>query len=102
MKGVLVAIGIALVLAFGFGRDEDQPPAPVAAPAPLAVPLAVSETTPPPGWTPPAALTIEQQLGEFLAELGVAARGQIVGAVALLAVLTALVVSLERSRMSGQ
>jgi len=55
VKAFLLAVALAAVLAFGLDGE------PVAAPPP-AVPLAVSETTPPPGWAPPAELTVEEEL----------------------------------------
>jgi hypothetical protein len=105
VKRLLIAVSIALVL-FAIARhDRDQepvpPPAPavVAAPtAPLAVPLAISETTPPPGWVNPSDMTSEQRLGAWLADMGLVVRGGIVGIIAMLSIIAALVVSAEKSR----
>jgi hypothetical protein len=109
MKGkeIVVVIAVALVLAFGFGGRKDEPPLPaepapaptvVAPPAPPAVPLAVSETTPPPGWVNPADMTTEEQLAEWVRSVGRGAAWQLFGGVVVLAILAALVVSLEKGR----
>jgi hypothetical protein len=108
VKRLLLAVGIALVL-FAFARhDRDQEVVPTPAPAaevvsaaPPAVPLSISETTPPAGWVDPATLTPEEQLGAWLAELGSLARGQLFGAAVLLTILAAMVIGLERSRSGG-
>jgi hypothetical protein len=106
MKLLLVALGIAFVL-FAFARaDHEQAPAPAAVAAP-AVPLSISETTPPPGWAPPVAapvppasapVTAEQTLYAWLDGLRQHAAWQAIGALVLLSIVAALVVALERSR----
>lgn len=101
-KGVLGAIALAAVLAFGFGNKDESEAAPAPEPAP--VPLAISETTPPPGWVAPAPepvwdeLTAEEQLAALLSRLGDVAPWQLGGGLAVLAVIAALTVALERSR----
>jgi hypothetical protein len=103
MKLLLVALGIAFVL-FAFARaDHEQVPVPPTA----AVPLSVSETTPPPGWAPPVAaplppasvpVPVEQTLYAWLDGLRQHAAWQAIGALVLLSIVAALVVALERSR----
>jgi hypothetical protein len=109
MKLLLVALGIAFVL-FAFARaDHEQVPVPptAAAVAAPAVPLSVSETTPPPGWAPPVAaplppasvpVPVEQTLYAWLDGLRQHAAWQAIGALVLLSIVAALVVALERSR----
>lgn len=99
-KGLLIALGVALVLAFGVGSRDSEPLAP---PVPPAVPLAISETTPPPGWVPPGPppVTAEEQLDVWLSQLGAVAGWQLFGGLVLLVILAGLVVGLERSRDAG-
>jgi hypothetical protein len=102
VKRVLGVLAFALVLAFGFG-DREEPPA-----AGPAVPLAISETTVPPGWTRPAVpvesvlepepATPEEQIVAWLGELGHDAPWHIGGGLVLLGIVAALVIGLEKSR----
>lgn len=101
---VVVGVLFALLLIGGRDRDPDQTevearfapaPAPTqvesesgVVPVPVIepVPLAISETTPPPGWDPPD--TAEEQLALWLGELGRIAVWQV--GMALVAVLVVL------------
>lgn len=111
MKVLLGGLALALLLLAG-ARPADDTPAPVAvaAPAapssigeltpavPLEVPLSVSETTPPPGWTPPESLQPEQEIGQWLGEAWDAAKWQALGGLIFLAIVAALIVASEKSR----
>jgi hypothetical protein len=109
VRNFLIALSVALVLFAGY-----QPPrtaaVPVTAPAgvaevgelapavPLSVPLAISETTTPPGWTPPPPPTPEQ---EILGWFGIGwdvIKWQLVGVVFVLLFLLMMVIAIEKSR----
>jgi hypothetical protein len=101
VKRVLGVLAFALVLAFGFGDREESP---AAGPA---VPLAISETTVPPGWVRPPVVpaepepepaTPEEQIVAWLGELGHDAPWHIGGGLVLLGIVAALVIGLEKSR----
>lgn len=110
-SGVVVA-GVLFALLLIGGRDRDPTevearfvPAPTqvesspgVVPVPVIepVPLAISETTPPPGWDPPD--TAEEQLALWLGELGQAALEQVAFAIAGVVVVLGLMYYAERRR----
>jgi hypothetical protein len=105
---MVVAVILALLLLGGRDRGPDPAevefrpvPAPTQAevvpvPALEPVPLAISETTPPPGWDPPD--TAEEQLAIGLADLGREAAWQGGMAVVAILIVLGLMVGIERRR----
>lgn len=110
----MVVVGMLLaLLAIGGRRDEDPTPVEAEfspAPAPTQVesgsgvpvpalepvPLAISETTPPPGWDPPD--TAEEQLALALADFAGAALYQVGMALVAVAVVLGLMFYVEHRR----
>jgi len=103
-----LALALFLLVATSPGEAAQEQPVPVTVPeraatldelprAP-AVPLEISETTPPPGWVHPDDRMPEQVLVELLGEGWAAARWQLVGVLVALAILAAIVVGFEKSR----
>lgn len=104
----VVVVGVLFALLLIGGRDRDPTeveakfapaPAPtqveseVPVPALEPVPLAISETTPTPGWD-----TAEEQIVDWFGELGRAALGQLAFAVAGVIVVLGLMYYAERRR----
>jgi hypothetical protein len=110
VKATLTVLAILALLLIG-GRDRDDPPTvefestsaapavvePPLQPVPLEVPLSVSETTPPPGWTPPPT-TAEGQLAAGVQNLGGQLAWQLALAVVAILVVLGLMFYVEQRR----